>query len=765
MTFKTPHLVYSILIILFISLSFSFVSAMSGGYNDFIFRNIGERYGLTATNITCLAYNSKDKLLYIGTGGDGVFVFDGKLARPLLSAPKLPSNSVLSMIYIEKHDILALGTNSGLTLLSKPGRGSSASDIKTFTTKEHNMAASAVFSLCADDRNIYAGTDTGIFTVLNHSSIGTVITKFSAGVDCGRVKAIFVNEEKTLFFGTETGVFKTPDLHNFEEVKFMGESFKSVTVINEFKNSKYQKNQSISGTDIAIFSIEGLFILYADGRTKRLTKDDGLPENWVTCFEFDRMEIKPTLTLNIPMTANNASRLSGLITMKVPDSSFDQTRDGVTIVTENIGKLFNDEIFKAAAAELQINQAMFKSDGALSGNATLSDPAGIGPGLFTGTKNSGLSLYNGEKFITFNTDNSPLISNNINAVLSTKEFIYIATGGGLFRYERRNSKMAGKPVEMIHFGAVNTIKAIGGDLYIGDHSGLYRYRNEMARPLKASLETCVADVNAITADDTGNVVIGTKYGGIMIFKDGGIVKITKDDGLPSNNCTALARLAGKGIVAGFGDARGPVSARFAIIGSDLAVSKFEPLEGDDISSYDLTSSEGRAPVTSILPVKDGFYAGLGFGDPKSIVSFNGGRWSYAGIPEASFESVSSINLISGTGEICVCGKITGDAGGALRIRDNERIVVSSFGNPLTKLVETAGSMSDSTSDGIWMLRKIYAYDKIDECAIAYEGNGIIKEFWLKGYGIAVDQIGSYIFVATQCGITKILKAHILSGKK
>ena len=738
---------------------------MTEGYNDFIFKNIGESDGLTAKNITCLAYNSKDGLLYIGTGGEGVFVFDGKIARPLLAVPKLPANSVLSMIYIEKYDILALGTNSGLTLLSKPGRGSSTSDVKTFTTKEHNMAASAVFSLCADDRNIYAGTDTGIFTVLNHGSIGTVITKFSAGVDCGRVKTIFINEDKTLFFGTETGVFKTADLHNFEEIKFQGEPFKSVNLINEFKNSKHPKNQSINGTDIAVLSIEGLYVLYADGRTKHLTKEDGLPENWLTCFEFDRMEIPPTFTVNISRTANNASQLSGLLTMKVAGSSFKQSKDGVAVVTESVEKLFSDETFKAAAAELNITQAMFKSDEKLSEPATISDPFGFGPGLFIGTKNNGLSLYNGEKFITFNTDNSPLISNNINAVLSTKNFIYIATGGGLFRYERHDSKMAGKPVEMIHFGMVNTIKAIGDDLYIGDHSGLYRYRNEMARPLKVSLETCVADVNAITADDTGNVVIGTKYGGIMIFKDGGIVKITRDDGLPSNNCTALARLKGKGLIAGFGDARGPVSARCAIIGSDLAVSKFEPLEGDDISSYDTTSGDGRAPVTTILPVKDGFYAGLGFGDPKSIVSFNGGRWSYPEIPEASFDNVNSINFISGTGEICVCGKIAGEPGGALRIRDNERRVVSRFGNPDLKLLETAGSMADSSSDGIWMLRKIYAYDKIDECAVAYEGNGISKELWLKGYGIGMDQIGSYIFVATQCGITKILKAHVISGKK
>ncbi len=757
--------IYSVLIILLLSLPFSFVSAMSEGYNDFIFRNIGERYGLTATNITCLAYNFKDRLLYIGTGGEGVFVFDGRSARPLLSVPKLPSNSILSMIYIEKYDMLALGTNSGLTLLSKPGKGSSTSDIKTFTTKEHNMAASAVFSLCADDRNIYAGTDTGIFTVLSHSSIGTVITKFSAGVDCGKVKAIFINDEKTLFFGTETGVFKTSDLHNFEEVKFIGETFKSVTAINEFKNSKHPKNQSITGTDIAILSIEGLYVLYADGRTKHLTKEDGLAENWLTCFEFDRMEVRPALTLNISRTANNASQLSGLLTMKVAGSGFKQSKDGVTVVTENVEKLFSDETFKATAAELAITQAMFKSGDESSANLAVTDPYGFGPGLFIGTKNSGLTLYNGEKFITFNTDNSPLISNNINAVLSTKNYIYIATGGGLFRYERHDSKMAGKPVEMIHLGKVNTIKAIGDDLYIGDHSGLYRYRNEMARPLKVSLETCVADVNAITADDTGNVVIGTKYGGIMIFKDGGIVKITKDDGLPSNNCTALARLKGKGLIAGFGDARGPVSLRCAIIGGDLTVSKFEPLEQDNLSTYDLTSSEGRAPVTAILPVKEGFYAGLGFGDPKSIVSFNGTQWTYPEIPEASFESVNSINFISGTGEICVCGKIAGDAGGALRIRDNERLVVSHFGNANTKLLETAASMADSSSDGIWMLRKIYAYDKIDECAVAYEGNGIIKEFWLKGYGIAVDQIGSYIFVATQCGITKILKTHILSGKK
>ncbi|HNY10904.1 MAG TPA: hypothetical protein PKK26_04855 [Candidatus Wallbacteria bacterium] len=761
---KKSFLVYYILIIFLFSPLFSSARAINYDYNDFIFKTIGESCGLTAKNITCLAYDAKDKLLFIGTGGEGVFVFDGRRATPLLTAPKIPSDSVLSMIYIDSHDILAIGTNSGLTLLSRPGQGCMG-EIKTFTTREHNMPAGAVFSLCADERDVYAGTDTGFFVVSSHSSIGATVTKFSQGVDCGRVNSIFINREKILFFGTETGVFKTADLHNFEEVKFMGEPFKSVTRISEFSNPKHPENKSGKGTDIAILSIEGLYILYADGRTKHLAKDDGLPENWLTCFEFDRMEIPPAFIMNISKTPNNAAQLAGLLTMKVPGVSFKQSKDGVAIVTASVEKLFNNETFKTAAAELGITQAEFKADEGLLKATTFTDPFDFGPGLFIGTKNSGLSLYNGDKFITFNTDNSPLISNAINAVLSTKSYIYAATGGGLFRYERHEAVMEGKPIETIFLGKVNTIKAIGDDLYIGDYQGLRRYRAGMEIPVKMSGDMDDANVNTIASDDTGNVIIGTQHSGILIFKDGGIVKITKDGGLPSNNCTSLARLKGRGTIAGFGDAHGPVSSRCAIIGTDLAVSKFEPLENDSLTTYDVTSSEGRAPVTAILPVKEGFYLGLGFGDPKSLAYFDGSQWSYPEIPEAAFENVNSITLISGTGEICVCGKIVADHGGALRIRDNGRQVVTRFGNANIKLLETAASMADSSSDGIWMLRKIYTYDKLDYCSVAYEGNGISKELILKGYGIAMDQIGPYIFAATQCGVIKILKSHIISRKQ
>lgn len=111
-------------------------------------------------------------------------------------------------------------------------------------------------------------------------------------------------------------------------------------------------------------------------------------------------------------------------------------------------------------------------------------------------------------------------------------------------------------------------------------------------------------------------------------------------------------------------------------------------------SYDITSAEGRAQVTSILPkVKDGLYAGPGFGDPKSIVYFSGSQKELSGNTEASFENVNSINFISGTGEICVCGKITADHGGALRIRESVREVVKFFGVPGVKLLETISAMA------------------------------------------------------------------------
>lgn len=283
-------------LIAFFSLFFAAVPAASDEYyKNGVFTEIGETSGLGSKNVTCLAVNEKEKALYIGTADRGVFIYgEDEAARPYLQAPALPSDSVLSICYDEKDEMLAVGTNSGLAIIQKPLPGG-AGAVKIFSTAESRVPSNTVFSLFIADNVVYAGTEHGVFTVAN-GRLDRIAVVSSPGVEIGKVNSVFVDgsgPEKTIFVASDTSLLKTSDMVRFENAGGAASRMKCPGFVRGMeirRRSGDTIESELVRTAVAVLSIDGMTVLSEKGGFMSFSADDGLPENWLTCFANDRLD-------------------------------------------------------------------------------------------------------------------------------------------------------------------------------------------------------------------------------------------------------------------------------------------------------------------------------------------------------------------------------------------------------------------------------------------------------------------------------------------
>lgn len=690
--------------LIFFCVSFHSRALADEYYKTGEFRAIDEKDGLTSKNISCLALNAKEKILFIGTADDGVFIYDTKepeseevsirdskkRARAYLQMPVLPSNSVLSMRYDEKNEVLAVGTNSGLAIVQKPV-ASNMGAVKVISTADFRVPSNTIFSLFIDGNIIYAGTEHGVYTVDNGRP-DKIVTESAPGVELGKVNSIFVDSsliEKAIYIGADTSFLKTADLMSFENGCKKSQPLKCANYVSEMQTQKLSDSTGESefkSSCLALLSLDGITMMPENGRVISVSAEDGLPENWLTCFASDELDkIQPETD------------------------------------------------------ESKIKRGILKK------------------GLWVGTRNSGVCVYNGNKFVVFNKDNSPVASNHITDVRPDERCVYVASGGGLFKYELREPPKDEKAIEQIFVGKVNALKVSGETLYIAAFEGLYSYTLGR-KPVKMFPEDPdLRDANALCVSDRGVIFLATKKSGIIAIDGRNLIKLDKDrSALPSNNCMAICGIGGDSVIAGFGDIQGQVSAKCVIIDRDYNVQKFEPLPDDNPTAYDQTPAESRAAVTAFLPVKEGIFVGLGFGDQKSLVFYSGRDWNYYEIKGYNFNYVNSINKMPGD-EIAVAGQ-TVDAKG---------IVVSAQGLSAWKHIEFLGKsrihecvcgVKDSSEGGFWIYTRHLSPASLAYSLLCFEDAGSSYSINVKGVGTSFAQINRYAFCGNSNGVMKMLKA-------
>lgn len=748
------------------------VTYLESGY----FASYGEADGLAARSIKCLAYSPKSKLLFLGSKENGVIIFDGKNFSPLITNPPLPSPNILSICYSSADDRLIVGTNAGAAILSAPAAGTSLkADI--FTLKNSDIQSDIIYSLASAGGTVYAGTDRGFFTIAS-SSVRKIVRKTSSGMDLGKINSIFVNESGVVYLATDFMILKTSDCDKFDPDDFSGRN--KINGATKIAGINYQPSGGAETREIKIdsgvaFSTSaGFFISNGTGNLTAFGVNEGLSENWVTCFARDNLSQQLNKAqITIDKKINGADKTSGdgpgetvdsdllakqLARFESPYTHIINQDGNITLKTHELLKLLSDPEFAA----LNDKNSFFPQQAVIPAPANPAFEA-LKSGLWIGTNNSGLAVYNGSEFITFNKDNSPLTSNKICDILCGQDFVYIATdGGGLLKYGQFDLPAPGADIEKILDGNHNFIKAVGGDIFIGGKKGLYRYNlidsTSEVMPERPELKS----INALCSDDKGALYLASANAGAVklegAYKDlktnkyrfRSVTSISKKDGTPSSSCASIHFIENKGVIAGFSELSTKVSEKCAIISAGGQITRFAPLSDTTPENYDLTQPSQASP-SAFLNIDDAIITGLGEGGSNALVYFSGAAWQYMTTPlSCVFSRVNSINRGRG-GEIYIAG----DSGVALFTGGQWKRIDISGGVTVN---DSVCAMRDTLSDGLWILRKYGLNEKTPgKCVLTYGSRNISYSKVLDGSGVSFTQLDPYIFALTTKGVYKIKK--------
>jgi uncharacterized protein (TIGR02145 family) len=150
--------------------------------------------------------------------------------------------------------------------------------------------------------------------------------------------------------------------------------------------------------------------------------------------------------------------------------------------------------------------------------------------IWIGTYYGGLAKYDGINWTVYNTSNSGLSSNFVNSItIDGFDNIWVGTsGGGLAKFNGTNWTVFNTMNSGLPNNEVNSIAIDGiGNKWIGTSNGLVKYDGTnwtVYNTLNSKLPN--NEVTSIAIDGNGNKWIGTYYyGGLAIFKEGGIFNI------------------------------------------------------------------------------------------------------------------------------------------------------------------------------------------------------------------------------------------------
>ena len=731
--------------------------------------------GVSIEKITCLTFSNQSETLFAGSYDCGVFALKKDAVVKFITEPLPPSAKILSICYNAADDSLAIGTNNGLLIAANPkcGKTSYAYIINTGNGATDNTIRCLS---AAGDGTLYVGTDNGIFCVKSKTVTASALYYLNVDMTIGKVNSIFA-DDNGVYFGNDTMIFKTRDFKKFDvEAK----TIRGLTKIGKIKTTEGISNNSSEinlPSGMAFASSYGITISNGFNELKIINKDCGLCDDWASCFASDSpgennatsLDINQSLLSNEfaePVNETDKKTLSdALESLKSDTIKVIKKGDKITINASNKKELYANDAFRKINEKYKLINTAGKatdSTGTQLKNSSLESVAG---GLWIGTKNHGVCVFNGNDFITFNTDNSPLTSNLITDILCTKDYVYISTiGGGILRYGKYEQSSSGLDIEQIFNQKFNFVKTIGNDVYAGGPKGLFQYNVQDAKPTTEIMFGCtdLLNINDICTDSYGAVYVASDPGGTVIlvnkFKNPYTQKyeyrymktIKKKDGAPSNSANCVSFIEGHGVIAGYKETSGKISEKCILISTDHKVFAFQPIKDVKLSEYDLTNSSS-SKISAITAFNGGFFIGISEGEFNALAFNSGSCWSYVNTPSDCAQSrINSIKR-SSKGKIYVAGNSgvgVFDGKAWMRLPAAADVPVG----------DSACALPDTMSDGVWILQKSgVAPGEKPRCALTYSGSSDIDAKIIDGEGIDLTQLDPYLYVATTTGVYKVKK--------
>ena len=167
-----------------------------------------------------------------------------------------------------------------------------------------------------------------------------------------------------------------------------------------------------------------------------------------------------------------------------------------------------------------------------------------GGGVWVGTEGEGLFRLHGAKSARW-TAEAGLTDRSIRALYQDrKDALWIGTDSAVFRFDGSRFVRLGTSDGLAE-GPVQAItQDLQGDVWIGTANGLSRVRDGKVSPTPGASALVGSSIRSLLPGGAGQLWIGTQDGGLLRFKEGGLVPFTTRNGLPDDSINSLLESGG-----------------------------------------------------------------------------------------------------------------------------------------------------------------------------------------------------------------------------
>lgn len=514
-----------------------------------------EAEGLPQDTIRAIAQTS-DGYLWLGTT-EGLARFDGyDFVTFSRDKGNLPNDSVTSLL-AGRDGSLWIGTLGGLARYAD-GR------FTTYTT-ENGLRSTSIISIVEDKAGVLWMVGTGVLSRFANGKFTAYPKESLAPLESARV--VYQDDQQQIWVAGVGGL-----------VKRIGDKFVPVLTAKDLDGNIITAVLK-GGAGLWLAGIKGLFLLQPDGRLKRFTTKDGLPDNVVRALYQDHAGNLWAGTLGGLSRLQNGHFVGGdheekgdkdwvwsLFEDREGDlwagmnSSLIRFRDDVFSVYGRSESLPSDEpvvVHQDAGGRIWVGyhdnglislgpgkrQAFTVRDG-LPSNQVFGIRDAANGDLLVATF-GGLSRRHNGRLINYSVPDPFGRTVVFDAVEDSRKHIWAATANGVYEFDGETWHMVVRAGKDSDGYTVTLTKTSDGSIWAGTLSkGLWRVTDGRDNAAKPRLYT-TADglgsnqIRSIYEDADGTLYIGTFSGGLTTLRDGVFRSYRAGDGLLSDNISHI----------------------------------------------------------------------------------------------------------------------------------------------------------------------------------------------------------------------------------
>ena len=178
----------------------------------------------------------------------------------------------------------------------------------------------------------------------------------------------------------------------------------------------------------------------------------------------------------------------------------------------------------------------------LPSNNVLCASSGQEGTMWFGTQN-GIATYDGSTWEVMTTTTHPgLANNNVSSILVTKDGNVWAAGDFGASFYNGTAWTTYKAVDGLGSSRVTNISEMkNGDIWFSDFNGATHYDGTVFIAYKAADGLPFGGAEDVLEADNGAIILATGLGGVAVFNGVDFKMVTEEDGLVSDNTTALLK--------------------------------------------------------------------------------------------------------------------------------------------------------------------------------------------------------------------------------